>query len=114
MNITQKVGGKSLYSGSASSYWQLSLPYLSAFAALLLASHVLWRYQKLSSFRGPPLAALSDVPHRLAMLGGQCHLFYAQANKKYGKTGNSEPIGCSVRASTTSQASTDFHLRSGV
>lgn len=65
--------------------WQLCFPYLSALAVLILASHVVWNYQKLSGFSGSPWAAVSSIPHRLAILSGNSHLFYAQANQKYGK-----------------------------
>ncbi|KAJ6783127.1 hypothetical protein PWT90_01425 [Aphanocladium album] len=63
---------------------QLYIPYLSALAALFIASHVFWNYRKLSAFGGSPWAALSSIPHRRAMLMGKSHLFYAEANRKYG------------------------------
>ncbi|KAJ3497467.1 hypothetical protein NLG97_g1882 [Lecanicillium saksenae] len=66
------------------SRWQLYLPYLSALAVVIFATHVFWSYQKLSRFGGSPWAALSSIPHRRAMLSGKTHLFYAEANQKYG------------------------------
>lgn len=83
MDVTQ--GSSDSFAHGSNSRWQLYWPYLSALAVLLFASHVFWNYQKLSGFGGSLWAALSSIPHRLAMLNGKTHLFYAQANQKYGK-----------------------------
>lgn len=86
MNVTQDAAGHGLDAGLVQQLYNhyCHLSYLSALAAVLLVGHALRRHRRLSRFRGPPLAAVSDVPHRLAMLGGECHLFYARANNKYG------------------------------
>lgn len=83
MDLTQ--GSSNIDAHGSNGRWQLYFPYLSALAVLFIASHVFWNYQKLSSFSGSPWAAVSSIPHRLAMLSGNSHLFYAQANQKYGK-----------------------------
>ncbi|KAJ4146828.1 hypothetical protein LMH87_001387 [Akanthomyces muscarius] len=82
MDVTQ--GSSDSFAHGSNSRWQLYWPYLSALPVLLFASHVFWNCQKLSGFGGSPWAALSSIPHRLAMLNGKTHLFYAQANQKYG------------------------------
>jgi hypothetical protein len=41
-------------------------------------------YAKLARFRGPAWTGISNWPHSIAMLRGNCHEFYAQANEKYG------------------------------
>lgn len=83
MDVTQ--GSSDDFAHGGSSRWRLYLPYFSALAVLFFASHVFWNYQRLSGFGGSPWTAVSSIPHRLAMLNGKTHLFYAQANQKYGK-----------------------------
>ncbi|OAA53198.1 Cytochrome P450 [Cordyceps fumosorosea ARSEF 2679] len=82
MNLTK--GASDAHDNGTNSHWQLYLPYLSALVALALASNIFWNYHRLSSFRGSSRAAVSSLPHRLAMLRGESHLFYAEANNKYG------------------------------
>jgi hypothetical protein len=60
------------------------LPYVSAIVIFYVLRR-LWAYSKLRRFDGSPWAALSDIPHSRAMLAGDCHLFYAKANQKYGQ-----------------------------
>jgi hypothetical protein len=60
------------------------LPYVSALVIFYILRR-LWAYSKLRRFHGSPWTALSDIPHSRAMLGGDCHLFYAKANQKYGQ-----------------------------
>lgn len=40
---------------------------------------------KLRAFDGPAFSSFSDWPHSLAILSSQCHIWYEEANKKYGK-----------------------------
>ncbi|OJJ07012.1 hypothetical protein ASPVEDRAFT_46392 [Aspergillus versicolor CBS 583.65] len=42
------------------------------------------RYTKLRHFPGPRWTAISDWPHSLAMLSGNCHKWYADVSEKYG------------------------------
>ena len=41
-------------------------------------------YAKLREFRGPSWTGISNWPHSMAMLRGNCHEWYAEVNKKYG------------------------------
>ncbi|KAL4974569.1 cytochrome P450 [Aspergillus desertorum] len=41
-------------------------------------------YAKLARFRGPSWTGISNWPHSIAMLRGNCHEWYAQANEKHG------------------------------
>ncbi|KAJ5958903.1 uncharacterized protein N7479_006053 [Penicillium vulpinum] len=41
-------------------------------------------YAKFSKFRGPLGTGISNWPHSMAMLRGNCHEWYAEVNKKYG------------------------------
>lgn len=43
-------------------------------------------YFRLRKFGGPKWSGITDVPHSRAMLRGNCHLWYAEANKKYGQS----------------------------
>ncbi|KAJ5578132.1 uncharacterized protein N7459_007096 [Penicillium hispanicum] len=42
------------------------------------------RYVKLMHFGGPSGSGISNWPHSMAMLRGNCHVWYADANKKHG------------------------------
>lgn len=42
------------------------------------------RYAKLMQFRGPSGTGISNWPHSMAMLRGNCHEWYAAINKKHG------------------------------
>lgn len=42
------------------------------------------RYTKLRHFPGPQWTAISDWPHSLAMLSGNCHKWYGDVSEKYG------------------------------
>lgn len=42
------------------------------------------RYTKLRHFPGPRWTAISDWPHSLAMLRGNCHKWYADVSEKHG------------------------------
>ncbi|KAJ5663927.1 hypothetical protein N7507_004658 [Penicillium longicatenatum] len=41
-------------------------------------------YTKLKQFRGPSLTGISNWPHSLALLRGNCHEWYAKVNEKHG------------------------------
>lgn len=41
-------------------------------------------YARLRQFPGPSWTGISDWPHSIAMLRGNCHEWYAEANKKHG------------------------------
>ncbi|KAJ5620039.1 hypothetical protein N7510_004023 [Penicillium lagena] len=41
-------------------------------------------YAKLRQFRGPSWTGISNWPHSMAMLRGNCHEWYAEANQKHG------------------------------
>ncbi|KAL4986004.1 cytochrome P450 [Aspergillus falconensis] len=41
-------------------------------------------YVKLARFRGPSWTGISNWPHSIAMLRGNCHEWYAQVNEKHG------------------------------
>src|SRR5688572_19818399 len=41
---------------------------------------------RLTKFRGPWLTEFSHIPHSRAMLGGDCHNWYAQINQEYGSS----------------------------
>jgi hypothetical protein len=63
-------------------------------ALILLATYavkVIFTYARLRHIRGPPLTGFSNGPHSLAMLKGNCHLWYAEVNEKYGKIARIAP-----------------------
>jgi hypothetical protein len=41
---------------------------------------------RLTKFRGPWLMEFSHIPHSRAMLGGDCHNWYARINQEYGSS----------------------------
>jgi hypothetical protein len=45
---------------------------------------VIATYTKLRQFRGPSWTGISNWPHSMAMLRGNCHEWYAEVNKKHG------------------------------
>lgn len=45
---------------------------------------VITTYGKLRQFQGPSWTGISNLPHSIAMLGGNCHEWYALVNKKHG------------------------------
>lgn len=45
---------------------------------------VITTYAKLRQFQGPSWTGISNLPHSIAMLGGNCHEWYARVNKKHG------------------------------
>ncbi|KAJ6013104.1 hypothetical protein N7499_012292 [Penicillium canescens] len=45
---------------------------------------IITTYAKLMQFRGPSGTGISNWPHSMAMLRGNCHEWYAEVNKKYG------------------------------
>lgn len=50
-----------------------------------LLSFYLWAtYTKLKQFRGPRWTGISNWPHSLAILSGNCHEWYAEVSQKYG------------------------------
>ncbi|KAL5342230.1 cytochrome P450 [Aspergillus crustosus] len=49
-------------------------------------------YAKLRQFRGPLCTGWSNWPHSMAMLWGNCHEWYADANRKYGGRLDPGPI----------------------
>lgn len=49
------------------------------------------RYTKLRHFPGPRWTAISDWPHSLAMLSGDCHKWYADVSEKYGNYPSATP-----------------------
>ncbi|BCS28749.1 cytochrome P450 [Aspergillus puulaauensis] len=49
------------------------------------------RYTKLRHFPGPPWTAISDWPHSLAMLRGNCHKWYADVSEKHGPVARVAP-----------------------
>ena len=60
---------------------------LSVFLSLIciyLAGKI-WTYARLRRFRGEPWTGLTDIPHSLAMLRGDCHTWYADTCNKYGQ-----------------------------
>ncbi|KAJ5865564.1 hypothetical protein N7534_000117 [Penicillium rubens] len=50
----------------------------------LYVFRIIATYVKLMQFRGPPGTGISNWPHSMAMLRGNCHEWYAEVNKKYG------------------------------
>ncbi|KAJ5832685.1 hypothetical protein N7474_000996 [Penicillium riverlandense] len=53
----------------------------------LLTIYIIWAittYAKLRQFRGPLWTGISNWPHSMAMLRGNCHEWYAEVNKKHG------------------------------
>ncbi|KAL4744767.1 hypothetical protein BDW72DRAFT_74740 [Aspergillus terricola var. indicus] len=50
----------------------------------LYVLRVIMTYAKLARFRGPAWTGISNWPHSIAMLRGNCHEWYAQANEKNG------------------------------
>lgn len=49
-------------------------------------------YAKLMQFRGPLGTGISNWPHSMAMLRGNCHEWYAEVNKKYGASYLQAPL----------------------
>lgn len=45
---------------------------------------IITTYAKLRQFRGPSWTGISNWPHSMAMLRGNCHEWYAEVNKKHG------------------------------
>jgi hypothetical protein len=41
-------------------------------------------YAKLRKFRGPSWTGISNWPHSIAILRGNCHEWYAEVNNKHG------------------------------
>jgi hypothetical protein len=69
----------------------MELPMLPWHVVTLLCSllglyvyRTIMMYAKLREFRGPSWTGISNWPHSMAMLGGNCHEWYAEVNKKYG------------------------------
>ena len=52
---------------------------------LLYVLRTISTYARLQQFRGPRWTGISNWPHSIAMLRGNCHEWYAAVNKKYGK-----------------------------
>lgn len=50
----------------------------------LYVFRIIATYVKLMQFRGPPGTGISNWPHSMAMLRGNCHEWYAEVNKKHG------------------------------
>ncbi|KAL4995725.1 cytochrome P450 [Aspergillus recurvatus] len=48
-------------------------------------------YAKLARFRGPSWTGISNWPHSIAMLRGNCHEWYAQATEKHGSIARVAP-----------------------
>lgn len=54
-------------------------------------------YARLRQFRGPSWTGISNWPHSIAILGGNCHEWYAEVNNKHGAShlpGNSTRAPC--------------------
>lgn len=45
---------------------------------------VITSYAKLRQFRGPSWTGISNWPHSIAILGGNCHEWYAEVSNKHG------------------------------
>jgi hypothetical protein len=50
----------------------------------LYVFRIITTYAKLMQFRGPSGTGISNWPHSMAMLRGNCHEWYAEVNKKHG------------------------------
>ncbi|KAJ5164857.1 uncharacterized protein N7500_006687 [Penicillium coprophilum] len=57
---------------------------LSCGLVSLYVFRVVTMYVKLMQFKGPSGTGFSNWPHSLAILGQNCHEWYAEVNKKYG------------------------------
>ena len=53
---------------------------------LLYVLRTISTYARLQQFRGPRWTGISNWPHSIAMLRGNCHEWYEAVNKKYGKS----------------------------
>ncbi|KAJ5360109.1 hypothetical protein N7517_009300 [Penicillium concentricum] len=69
----------------------MGLAFLSSQATALVCGllslyilRVITTYAKLMQFRGPSGTGVSNWPHSMAILGGNCHEWYAEVNKKHG------------------------------
>lgn len=45
---------------------------------------IITRYAELVQFRGPSWTGISNWPHSIAILGGNCHKWYAEVSNKHG------------------------------
>jgi hypothetical protein len=64
----------------------MSGPAVMALCGLLIlyVLRTVTMYAKLRQFRGPTWTGISNWPHSVAMLRGNCHEWYAEVNKEYG------------------------------
>lgn len=61
---------------------------VQAIVGIAIASYAVWTivsYRRLSHIPGPRWTGVSNIPHSLAFLSGECHKWYHAASNKHGK-----------------------------